>query len=302
MTKNYGLRGVGDFIQLGKNGDYLVFDGTDILLVDSTWDEASTPGVGDTVVTQRLLSGGGDPTHDKDVVDVAYLTAQIDSNTITDLRHDVDDVADGSIAPMTEVLGDRYLITNAGVHADWDGVAILNNIVEFDGVNWVTTYDASADTNNNALTWNIDADEWLHFDGTSWHVHAGAGTTYTAGAGIALDGNTINSMTGTVSLTIGATTDVDLTGTLPANAIIKHCTVISDGVYGATATLNIGTTDAGSEIMSNLLIDLNTAGTYISNGLNVTAGGLGVYCTLTNMAGGSGTVLIDYVVPTDDLS
>lgn len=41
-------------------------------------------------------------------------------------------------APPTEITGDRYIVEGAGVpNPDWDG-ALINDVVEFDGISWVS--------------------------------------------------------------------------------------------------------------------------------------------------------------------
>jgi len=47
-------------------------------------------------------------------------------------------IVDNTVAPPTEVSGDRYILSHDGgsPHADWDGAA-ANDIVEFNGTSWV---------------------------------------------------------------------------------------------------------------------------------------------------------------------
>ncbi len=53
-------------------------------------------------------------------------------------RGKVIDIVDNTLAPPTEVLGDRYILdeVGGGVNAAWDG-AIINDIVTFDGLVWI---------------------------------------------------------------------------------------------------------------------------------------------------------------------
>ena len=53
-------------------------------------------------------------------------------------RRAVIDIVDNTVAPPTEVLGDRYILdfTGGGVHADWDGLN-TGDIAEFDGADWI---------------------------------------------------------------------------------------------------------------------------------------------------------------------
>ena len=45
-------------------------------------------------------------------------------------------IVSGALAPPTEILGDRYIITGGIIHADWDGLA-QNDIAQFDGTSWI---------------------------------------------------------------------------------------------------------------------------------------------------------------------
>lgn len=51
---------------------------------------------------------------------------------------DVLAIADNTLAPPTQVLGDRYLLDTSvgGVHSDW-GNGVADDIVEFDGTKWI---------------------------------------------------------------------------------------------------------------------------------------------------------------------
>lgn len=61
---------------------------------------------------------------------------QLLSSTSIDFYESVLSIADASIAPPTEVSGDRYILDNSmPVHADWDG-ALSYDVVEFNGATW----------------------------------------------------------------------------------------------------------------------------------------------------------------------
>lgn len=63
----------------------------------------------------------------------------VDTGSETDQRKPaVIDIVNCTLAPPTEVTGDRYILDNTvgTVHANWDGAA-KNDIVQFDGVEWV---------------------------------------------------------------------------------------------------------------------------------------------------------------------
>lgn len=84
-------------------------------------------------------------------------------------RKAVINVVDNTVAPPTEVNGDRYILDNTGggVHGDWDGAAI-NEIVEFDGASWVAT---SPDEGWVSYVDTLNKDALFVDDGTpAWEV------------------------------------------------------------------------------------------------------------------------------------
>jgi hypothetical protein len=89
-------------------------------------------------------------------------------------------VANNTLAPATEVSGDRYILSVGGgaPHADWDGAA-AGSIVEFNGTVWVATaplegYIAYNDTTNS---------DWLYVDDGSpvWQERAVVSTALASG-------------------------------------------------------------------------------------------------------------------------
>ena len=118
------------------------------------------------------------------------------TGAISDLRGDViaiqtDATLDPGAAPAT---GDRYILENAAVlHANFGTITGVgdDDIVEYDGVDFIVTYDASADENNNALAWVTSSEEWQHYDGTGWHIHQGL-STLVAGNGLVIAGGQID--------------------------------------------------------------------------------------------------------------
>jgi len=116
--------------------------------------------------------------------------------TISNLRADVIDLqTDATLDPgASPSTGDRYIIQDAGnLHANFGTITGLedDDIVEYDGSNFVVTYDASADTDANALAWATTPDEWWHFNGSSWHLHQGL-STLTAGNGLVINAGQID--------------------------------------------------------------------------------------------------------------
>lgn len=90
----------------------------------------------------------------------------------------LDYVIDNTVAPATEVSGDRYILSHDGgaPHADYDG-ASAGDIVEFDGATWVATTPTtgmfiSAD----------DEDELLYYwGGAAWTTKSFEATTASTG-------------------------------------------------------------------------------------------------------------------------
>ncbi len=128
--------------------------------------------------------------------------------SISDLRPDViarqtDNTLDPSATPTT---GDRYIIEDSGnLHANFGTITGVENddIVEYDGANFIITYDASTDSNSNALCWVNGTNEWYQFHGTSWHLHQGL-SSLVAGNGLVI-------AAGQIDLVPDATTGGDIT-------------------------------------------------------------------------------------------
>jgi len=72
-------------------------------------------------------------------------------------------IVDNTVAPPTEVEGDRYIIDNTGAsHANWDGAA-ANSLVQFNG----TTWDASSPLENYVVYLTTLSQYW-EFNGSIW--------------------------------------------------------------------------------------------------------------------------------------
>jgi len=135
------------------------------------------------------------------------------TGNISDFRQDViakqtDATLDPGAAPA---VGDRYIIEDSSnLHANFGTIAGVgdDDIVEYDGSNFVVTYDSSLDDNNNALAWVTSTDEWQHFDGTAWHLHQGL-SSLTAGNGLEINA-------GVISVTPDTTTGGDIA---PVNVV-----------------------------------------------------------------------------------
>ncbi len=118
------------------------------------------------------------------------------TGTISNLRADVlDRQTDATLDPgATPSTGDRYIIEDSSnLHANFGTIAGIedDDIVEYDGTDFVVTYDASTDSDQNALAWVSNSNEWWHFNGTQWHLHQGL-SSLTAGNGLVITAGQID--------------------------------------------------------------------------------------------------------------
>jgi hypothetical protein len=120
-----------------------------------------------------------DPTDDR------FLLFNVDTDTVP--ANTLDPV-DAVINPLlsgpgdgldSALLGQRYLLTEAtgsynGSAEAWNGVdgqplvAQANDIVEFDGVRWVVSFDHTSSPNNIQYVTNITTSIQYEWTGTSW--------------------------------------------------------------------------------------------------------------------------------------
>lgn len=90
----------------------------------------------------------------------------------------LDYITDNTVAPPTEVSGDRYVLSHDGgaPNADWDG-ASAGDIVEFNG----TTWDAVTPTTGTFIAVDDEADVLYLWGGSSWDSKAFESTTASNG-------------------------------------------------------------------------------------------------------------------------
>ena len=106
------------------------------------------------------------------------------------LNKQVDATLDPGGSPTT---GDRYILTNvSNLNANFGTIAGVSNndIVEYMGSAFEVVYDVSV-TGEGALTWNMNANYYERWDGTTWSEFGGL-SGVTAGAGLTKIGNTID--------------------------------------------------------------------------------------------------------------
>jgi len=110
-----------------------------------------------------------------------------------DFQKDVNAIqVDATLDVTSATEGDRYVITDiVNLDASFGTIANLesNDIVEFDGTEWVVAYDVS-EKGEGALVWNIATGEFWRFD-AAWEKFGGL-SGVTAGLGLSKDGDTIN--------------------------------------------------------------------------------------------------------------
>jgi hypothetical protein len=148
----------------------------------------------ETIVGQwNFPDGANAPTiNSVEIATQAYVDSAV---TGLDFQADVlDKQVDGTLDPgATPTTGDRYIVTDTGtLHANFGTITGVgdNDIVEYDGANFVVAYDVSVE-GEGAITWNQSANYFERYDGTSWDEFGGL-SGVTAGAGLTKTGNTMN--------------------------------------------------------------------------------------------------------------
>jgi hypothetical protein len=222
-------------------------------------------------------------------------------------REAVINVVDNTVAPPTEVSGDRYILdeTGGGVHADWDG-ASANDIVEFNGTSWVATtpsegYVAYVDASNvDALFVDDGTPQWelrnvqsnALADGQIW-IGNGSGIA----TGRTLSGDVTVSNTGVTTIGAGTVENDMLAGSIAdgklASDYIQTTEVDGTTIEFGGGTLNIvaggvGTTELGTDSVTKEKIASDVAGTGILQNVD---GSLELNVDDSSIEIGSGEVL-----------
>ena len=142
---------------------------------------------GNYTVTGLIAPSNGTDAATKAYVDsaIAGLDFQAD---VLDVQ--VDNTLDPGASPTT---GDRYIITNsASLHANFGTITGVgdNDIVEYDGANFVVVYDVSVE-GSGAIAWSTADSAFQYYDGTNWGQFGGI-DALVAGVGLVKSGNVIN--------------------------------------------------------------------------------------------------------------
>ena len=218
---------VGQIIWIVGEDDFYIYNGS------STWELLSTAIGGLTYVTFARAPLTSDNSYVvptlwvnsvlKEVWILSGITAgvarwiKLGGNTLGDAQDSVLSIADGNAAPPTEVTLNRYIITDGGggsVHADWDG-ASFNDLVEFDGANWVATSAAEGmfTSVQDEATVYIFITSWeklFQYTGISFGTDSGTATPDILGVanilGTSVQGLSFSGATNTVTGTIADAT------------------------------------------------------------------------------------------------
>jgi hypothetical protein len=182
---------------------------------------------GNIAMGGNKITGLGAPTAANDAarkVDIDTALAGLD------FQADVLDIQiDNTLVPSL-VTGSRYIVTDVGnLNAGFGTITGVgnNDIVQYDGANFVVSYDVSAQ-GEGALVWNR-ADDTFYYYTTAWASFGGL-TGVTAGIGLLKTGNTLD-----VNLGAGITQlPTDEVGIDLFSASGLHLTV--DGTTDSTAT------------------------------------------------------------------
>lgn len=137
-------------------------------------------------------SGLANPTNGTDAATKAYVDAAIAG---LDFQADVIEVqTDAVLDPgATPTTGDRYIITASGtLHANFGTITGVgdDDIVEYDGADFVVVYDVSAE-GAGAIAWSTNDAGFQYYDGSAWGAFGGI-DALVAGVGLVKSGNTLN--------------------------------------------------------------------------------------------------------------
>ena len=147
---------------------------------------------GDQAHGGHKITGVQNGTDPQDAVTLSQLETALAG---LDFQADVLDVqVDNTLDPgASPATGARYIVTASGnLHVNFGTITGVgdNDIVEYDGVDWIVSYDVTVQ-GEGAIAWVISEDVFRRWDGTSWDEFGGL-SGVTAGDGLAKDGNTLS--------------------------------------------------------------------------------------------------------------
>lgn len=185
------------------------------------------------------------------------------------------------------IVGHRYVgskgLTGAGGAAASEEVA---DITERDGLNpsvgtLVYVQDASADTSNTA------------------HIGAGESATYlytSSGWKLIATEDSSKADSGSVSVDIDTSTTSGQIYQIPAGTRVDDVTIIIETGFNGTSEINIGDTVTNDRLVSDALVDMSEAGTYILNPRHEYVNATDVMLDIVQGGStvGSGTIIIKW--------
>jgi hypothetical protein len=293
--KNYGLKGIGSDVQLGKGGGRLVYD-TSSSFFKFTTDgttltqiRAASPSATDDVATKSYVDSSVTGLDVKDSVRVA-TTADISlDNTTT------------SVDGITLSDGDRILVKDQS-SADENGIYVVSTSGSWSRAG---DFDQDAEVTSGAFffveegTTNADSGFTLTTDGSitvgstslSFTQFSGTGSI-TAGTGMTKSGSTLNVVAGD-GITANADNiaiNIDGSSALSFNAGALDVQIdLSDTTNDVTGTLAVGSGGTGQTSLDDILAGSNkvaiTDGSATVIGGNVTVDINEANLDLANMGG-----------------
>jgi Coiled stalk of trimeric autotransporter adhesin len=204
------------------------------------------------------LAAGTSPTDAINLSQLQNAIAGLDFQKDVDaLVADASTTAPGSGLPAA-ALEQRYILASGtgSLAGGWGSISGVgnNDIVEYNGANWVVVYDVSV-SGEGAIAWDKSADYFQKWDGSSWSEFGGL-SGVTAGIGLSKSGNTLNVNLGAgivelpsdeVGLDLYTASGLILTvdGTTPSSANGAQLAVRLDGATISRSASGIKITAAG---------------------------------------------------------
>ena len=178
----------------------------------------------------------------------AYVDAAVSAfqNGFSWQQSAIDYITDNTVAPPTEVSGDRYILSHDGgaPNAAYDG-ASAGDIVEFDGTSWQATTPTTA----YAIIAEDELDGIYIFGGASWSKKGFEATT--GGAGTTLNVNAIDVNVDDVGIEINGSDNLQLKDGGVGTAKLADDAVTAAKLNADTAGLGL-TQAAGGELDVNV--------------------------------------------------